>query len=192
MKTNFNILICGVGGQGTILARKIACSAFFSEGYDVKASEVHGMAQRGGSVVTHLRVGSNIFSPLVEKGQADYILAFEPLEALRFLPYLKKGGQLIVNTQQVFPIPVLTGEAEYPPNILDRIKAIVPEAIEIDALQIACLAGNPKAVNVVLLGVLAKLLPVDKSSWLEALEQNVPTRYKELNLNAFESVYSIK
>ena len=192
MQRNLNILICGVGGQGTILARKLACTAFFSAGYDVKASEVHGMAQRGGSVVTHFRAGSTIASPLIEEGQADYILAFEPLEALRFLPYLKKDGQLIVNAQPIIPTSVLTGEAVYPEDILNTLKAKITGTMVVNGTEIALQIGNIKVLNVVLLGVLAKRLPVSKEKWLKAIAENVPSKFKDLNLQAFEAGYSVE
>ena len=192
MKDSFNILICGVGGQGSILARKIACAAFIRDGYDIKASEVHGMAQRGGSVVTHFRAGTQLFSPLVEEGQADYILGFEPLEALRYLPYLKNGGNIILNTHQVLPMPVLTGESEYPHDIRGRIETAGGIVKEVEALQLALEAGSPKVMNVVLLGVLAQFLPLPKEIWLEAVDQSVPPAYRELNRRAFVAGYSLK
>ncbi|MCL2475140.1 MAG: indolepyruvate oxidoreductase subunit beta [Chloroflexi bacterium] len=186
-----SILICGVGGQGTILARKIICEAFFNSGYDVKASEVHGMAQRGGSVVTHFRAGEDVASPLIEDGQADIILAFEPLEALRFLPKLKRHGQVIVNSQKIMPTSVLIGEFTYPTDIFNKIQTATDKIKIIDALDIATKAGNTKVVNVVLIGVLAKMLSVSKELWLKAVAASVPLKYQELNIKAFELGYNI-
>ena len=190
-KPYISILICGVGGQGIILARKIICEAFFSSGYDIKASDVHGMAQRGGSVVTYFRASQNVASPLIEDGQADIILAFEPLEALRFLPKLKKSGQIIVNSQKIMPTSVLIGEFAYPAEVFSKIQSATDKTKIIDALDIAAKAGNIKSVNVVLIGVLAKILPVSKEIWLKAIAASVPHEYQELNIKAFELGYNI-
>ena len=149
-----NIMIVGVGGQGTLLASRILGNAVIQKGYDVKVSEVHGMSQRGGSVVTYVKFGDVVHSPIIDKGEADIILAFERLEAYRALPWLKKGGVMIVNDQQINPMPVITGAAKYPENILDKIGAEA-DVTALDALSLALEAGNAKAANVVLIGVLA-------------------------------------
>ena len=151
-----NIMIVGVGGQGTLLASRILGAAAQNIGQDVKLSEVHGMSQRGGSVVTYVKYGEKIASPIIEFGGADIILAFEQLEAYRYMPYLKKGGTYITNTQKTDPMPVICGNAKYPENIVDKIKNAGIDIISCDALSLAKEAGNVKAVNVVLIGVLAK------------------------------------
>lgn len=185
-----NIVIVGVGGQGTLLTSRLLGNALLSQGFDVKVSEVHGMSQRGGSVVTYVRFGESIASPVIEKGEADLIIAFEQLEAARWLPYLKTGGRLIVNTQKIDPMPVITGAAKYPENIIEGMKSTGANIIAIDALDMAIEAGTPKAVNVVLIGVLAKNIDFDKQVWLKAIEETVPARYLELNKKAFELGYN--
>lgn len=184
-----SILIVGVGGQGTLLASRLLGNALLSRDYDVKVSEVHGMSQRGGSVVTYVRYGESVSSPIIERGEADIILSFEALEAARFLPYLKKGGKIIVNTQQIDPMPVVTGNASYPEDILGQIKALGVDVIAADALSLAEQAGSAKAVNVVLMGMLAKQSDIEKQVWLDTVEQTVPPKFLELNLKAFELGY---
>ncbi len=185
-----SILIVGVGGQGTLLASRLLGNALLSRDYDVKVSEVHGMSQRGGSVVTYVRYGESVSSPIIEQGEADIILSFEALEAARFLPYLKKGGKIIVNTQQIDPMPVVTGNASYPEDILGQIKALGVDVIAADALSLAEQAGSAKAVNVVLMGMLAKQSDIEKQVWLDTVEQTVPPKFLELNLKAFELGYT--
>ena len=185
-----SILIVGVGGQGTLLASRLLGNALLSRDYDVKVSEVHGMSQRGGSVVTYVRYGESVSSPIIEQGEADIILSFEALEAARFLPYLKKGGKIIVNTQQIDPMPVVTGNAVYPEDILGQIKALGVDVIAADALSLAEQAGSAKAVNVVLMGMLAKQSDIEKQVWLDTVEQTVPPKFLELNLKAFELGYA--
>ncbi len=185
MNKDINILLVGVGGQGTILASRIIAAAAQANGKQVKLSEVHGMAQRGGSVVTHLRIGEKIYSPLIEQGQADIILSFEQLEAWRWLSYLKDGGTVIVNSQVINPAPVILGFQKYPENILGRLKENVSETIAVDAAALAREAGNERTVNVVLLGFLAGKLDFDLSCWLEALECTVPGKVLEPNKKAF-------
>ena len=185
-----SILIVGVGGQGTLLASRLLGNALLSRDYDVKVSEVHGMSQRGGSVVTYVRYGESVSSPIIEQGEADIILSFEALEAARFLPYLKKGGKIIVNTQQIDPMPVVTGNASYPEDILGQIKALGVDVIAADALSLAEQAGSAKAVNVVLMGMLAKQADIEKQVWLDTVEQTVPPKFLELNLKAFELGYT--
>jgi len=184
-----NIMIVGVGGQGTLLASRILGNVAINQGYDVKVSEVHGMSQRGGSVVTYVKYGDKVYSPIIGKGEADIILAFELLEAYRALPYLKKGGKMIVNTQEINPMPVITGAAEYPAE-LDKKLAENCNLTALDALKMASEAGNIKAVNVVLIGVLAKSTDVPYEKWIEALKATVPEKFLELNLKAFDMGYN--
>ena len=185
-----NIMIVGVGGQGTLLASRLLGSAMMDLGYDVKVSEVHGMSQRGGSVVTYVKYGDKVYSPTVEKGEADLILAFEQLEAARWLPYLKPDGKVIVNTQQMDPMPVITGAAEYPDHVIEAIERAGAQVIAEDALSLAVEAGSPKAVNVVLIGLMAKRMQFGKQVWLDALRATVPEKFLEMNLRAFELGYS--
>ncbi len=187
-----NILIVGVGGQGTILASRILSYLALEEGHDVKVSEIHGMAQRGGSVVTQVRMGEKVYSPLISEGQADVILAFERLEALRWVHYLKKDGTIIINDQAIDPVPVILGLQEYPSGIIDRIKGKVPDTIAVNALQIAEECGNAKASNVVLMGVLARKMGFGKEKCIRALEAKVPAKFLELNKNAFEKGWNVQ
>lgn len=186
-----SIMIVGVGGQGTLLASRILGNVAINSGYDVKVSEVHGMSQRGGSVVTYVRYGDGVASPIIGIGGADIVLAFEELEAYRSLPYLKKGGRLIVNTQNIAPMPVITGAAEYPEGIIEKIKEKSVDTVALDALSIAKEIGNVKAVNVILIGVLAKSSEIPKEKWIEAVTETVPAKFLELNLKAFEAGYNI-
>ncbi|MEG1743691.1 MAG: indolepyruvate oxidoreductase subunit beta [Clostridia bacterium] len=187
---NKNILIVGVGGQGTLLASKVMGKVFLDSGYDVKVSEVHGMSQRGGSVVTYVRCGNEVFSSLIDKGEADILLSFEALEAARWLPYLKKDGVVITNTRQMNPMTVILGDAKYPENIIQKIKEQNVKLFSINASKIASDAGNEKSTNVVLLGLAAKHIGIDKSIWLEAVKSIVPPKTVEINLMAFELGYN--
>ena len=180
-----NIMIVGVGGQGSLLACKILGTVLLGEGYDVKVSEVHGMSQRGGSVVTYVRFGDKVYSPLVDKGEADFIVSFEILETARWLPYLKEGGQIVTNTQEIDPMPVITGAAAYPENLADKIKAIGVKIDAMDCLSLAREAGSPKAVNIVLLGRLSHYFDIPADAWEKALVANVPPKFLELNKKAF-------
>ncbi len=185
-----NIMIVGVGGQGTLLASRILGKVAIKEGYDVKVSEVHGMSQRGGSVVTYVKFGERVYSPIIDKGEADLILAFEILEAYRALPFLKKGGKMIANIQQMNPMPVIIGAMDYPENIEEKLlKKIDLQAI--DALSAAINAGNVKAVNVVLIGVLAKSTNIAKEVWVDAIKETVPEKFLDVNLKAFELGYAM-
>ena len=184
-----NIMIVGVGGQGTLLASRILGSVALKKNYDVKVSEVHGMSQRGGSVVTYVKMGDKIHSPIVEKGEADIILAFEQLEALRWADYLKCGGRMVINEQKMDPMPVIIGKAAYPDAIIERINEGCKNIISIDALEIARKCGNIKAVNVVLLGVLAKSTEIEKDIWLDAINEVVPAKFLDVNIKAFEEGY---
>ncbi len=185
-----NILIIGVGGQGTLLASRVLGNVALSLGYDVKLSEVHGMAQRGGSVVTHVRYGEKVFSPIIDLGCADIIVAFEELEALRALPYLKEGGKLFVNARKIMPLPVLTGAAAYPEQIQETIHTHSKDAVFVDALQLANEAGNAKALNTVLLGVMAKATGIDKQHFESALQSTIPEKLLDVNLKAFNRGYN--
>jgi indolepyruvate ferredoxin oxidoreductase beta subunit len=179
-------MIVGVGGQGSLLASKLLGALLMGEGYDVKVSEVHGMSQRGGSVVTYVRYGSKVYSPVIDRGGADFIVSFELLEASRCLSYLAPGGRIITNTQQIDPMPVITGAAEYPEMLADKMAAAGADVDAFDALALAEEAGSSKAVNIVLMGRLSTYLPFAKEAWITALEQAVPSRSLELNRKAFE------
>lgn len=179
-----SILFVGVGGQGTILASKILTEGLLENGFDVKMSEVHGMAQRGGSVSTQVRFGERVYSPLIEKGKADVIVAFEKSEAARWIPYLKKDGHLIVNDYEIHPVTVLIGQEKYPEKINENLRASVKNTIIVDAAQIAEDLGNIKAQNVVLLGSLIKVLELDKMNWDSIIKKCVPAKAYELNLKA--------
>lgn len=184
MKT-VNIMIVGVGGQGSLLASKLLGHLLVSEGYDVKVSEVHGMSQRGGSVVTYVRYGDKVYSPIISEGEADFIISFEKLEAARHAPMLKIGGQIITNTQQIDPMPVITGAATYPENILNELKSKGISVDAVNALDLAKSAGSVKAVNIVLMGRLSKYFLFDKEVWLKAIENTVAPKFIEMNKKAF-------
>ena len=181
-----NIMIVGVGGQGTLLASKLLGRLLLGQGYDVKVSEVHGMSQRGGSVVTYVRWGERVFSPIIDRGQADCILSFEILEAARYTEYLKPEGRIIVNSQQINPMPVIAGMAEYPENLEQTMKAAGINVDALDALSLAQEAGSSKAVNLVLMGRLSRHFDFTQEEWMEAIEQSVPPKFLELNKKAFE------
>ena len=187
---NLNIMFVGVGGQGTLLSSRILGNAFISEGLDVKVSEVHGMSQRGGSVVTYVKCGKEVASPIVEQGDADIILAFETLEAARWLKYLKPGGKIIINEQQIDPMPVITGVAEYPENILEKIGDITKNVVSINALSLAVQAGSSKAVNVVMIGAMAKFIGLSKELLEKSLKKTVPGKFLEMNKKAFDYGYN--
>ena len=183
---NTNILIVGVGGQGTLLASVLLGNLAMKYGYDVKLSEVHGMAQRGGSVVTHVKMSDGkVGSPLIEEGEADIILAFEKLEAYRWLPYLKEGGGLYMNTQQILPMPVIMGNAKNPADLDGKLEENAGKLKAFDALKIAEEAGSAKAVNIVLLGAASQMLPFSEEAWMEVIEQNVKEKFIEMNKFAF-------
>ena len=184
MKTT-NIMIVGVGGQGSLLASKLLGHLFVKKGYDVKVSEVHGMSQRGGSVVTYVRYGEKVYSPVVSEGEADYIVSFEKLEAARHAPMLKKDGKIIVNTQEISPMPVIIGAAEYPSDILEELKSKGVYVDSLDALSLALEAGSAKATNIVLMGRLAGYFEFTKEEWLTAIEEVVAPKFVEMNKKAF-------
>ncbi|MDD3839290.1 MAG: indolepyruvate oxidoreductase subunit beta [Clostridia bacterium] len=190
-KTNKSILIVGVGGQGTLLTSRILGNLFLNNGYDVKLSEVHGMAQRGGSVVTHVRYGEQVDSPIIPRQGADVILAFEKLEAYRWIDFAKPNGVVIVNEQQVDPMPVITGNAQYPDNIIPKLETSNINILPVDALAIASRIGNIKTVNTVLLGVLAKYINIEKQKWIDAIKNTVPEKTIDINIEAFERGYRL-
>lgn len=180
-----NIMIVGVGGQGSLLASKLLGHLALSQGYDVKVSEVHGMSQRGGSVVTYVRCADHVYSPVIDRGEADYIVSFEILEAARWLPYLKKDGIIVTNSQQIDPMPVITGAAQYPEGLSEKLKASGARVDVLDCLKLANEAGSPKAVNIVLLGRLSHYFDLPKEAWMASLEATVPARFLEMNKRAF-------
>lgn len=183
-----NIMIVGVGGQGTLLASKMLGFVLLQQGYDVKVSEVHGMSQRGGSVVTYVRYGKKVYSPVIDKGEADVIISFEKLEAARWLEFLKKDGTIITNTQEVEPMPVITGAAAYPENLIEKMQAAGAKADAKDFLSIAQEAGSAKAVNIALMGRLSTYFPeISDEQWQDAIEKIVPPKFLDLNKKAFEA-----
>ena len=184
MKTK-NIMIVGVGGQGSLLASKLLGHLLMEQGFDVKVSEVHGMSQRGGSVVTYVRYGDKVASPVIDKGEADYIVSFELLEAARWLSYLKPDGQIVTSTQQIDPMPVITGAAVYPDNLVEKMKAAGAKVDALDCLKLAEEAGSSRAVNLVLLGRLSKWFDFTEDEWMAAIEQSVPPKFLEMNRRAF-------
>ena len=180
-----NIMIVGVGGQGTLLASKLLGRLLLDQGYDVKVSEVHGMSQRGGSVVTYVRYGDKVYSPVIDKGEADFIVSFELLEAARWLEFLRPDGRLITNTQQTNPMPVITGAAEYPQNLVDKMTAAGAQVDAMDALALAEEAGSSRAVNLVLMGRLSRYFELPEEVWQNAITNSVPEKFLELNRKAF-------
>ena len=180
-----NMMIVGVGGQGSLLASKLIGHVLLSQGFDVKVSEVHGMSQRGGSVVTYVRWGEKVFSPIVDKGEADYIVSFELLEAVRYLEYLKADGQVVTSTQQIDPMPVITGAASYPEALLEKMTALGVKADAVDALALSREAGSTKAANIVLMGRLSRYFDFSEEVWQEALEACIAPRFLEMNKKAF-------
>lgn len=182
-----SILLVGVGGQGTILASKILSEALVKKGYDVKMSEIHGMSQRGGSVSTHVRFGEKVYSPIVPKGGADLLVAFEKVEAARWLDYLKKDGTLIVNDHEIYSLPVLIGVAEYPSDVNNTLSKAVHNTKIVDAMKIASELGNVKVQNIVLLGALVKAMKLDDIDWEPVLKELVPPKFYELNVKAFKT-----
>ena len=185
MSNTKNIMIVGVGGQGSLLASKLLGYLLSAEGYDVKVSEVHGMSQRGGSVVTYVRYGDEVQSPIIDKGEADFIVSFEKLEGARYASYLAKDGVLVVNTQQIDPMPVIIGAAEYPEGVLDELSAKGARVESFDALSLAKEAGSAKAVNIVLLGRVSKHFDIPEEKWLAAIENTVAPKFVEMNHRAF-------
>ena len=180
-----NIMIVGVGGQGSLLASKLLGKLLLSRGYDVKVSEVHGMSQRGGSVVTYVRYGGKVYSPVIDEGDADFIVSFELLEAARWIPYLRPEGKLITNTQKINPMPVITGAAEYPEELVQKMQKLGIDVDAFDALSLAETAGSSRAVNLVLMGRLSRYFDFTYDEWMRALESSVPEKFVEMNRKAF-------
>lgn len=191
MKTQ-SILICGVGGQGILTASDLLSDVLLQAGFQVKKSEVHGMSQRGGDVISTVRFGDQVFSPLPALGETDYILAFEKLEALRNINYLSAKGIVLVNDFEWQPLPVASGFEKYPQDAVERVRKLAGELVLIPATRLAAELGNDKASNVVLIGLLASRMKIAKSIWLEVLRKKVPSRYLDLNLRAFESGYGFR
>ena len=185
-----NIMIVGVGGQGTLLTSRILGGLAIEAGFDVKISEVHGMAQRGGSVVTYVRYGEAVAEPIVEAGQADILIAFERLEALRYAHFLKKDGILIINDQRIDPMTVVTGAAEYPENIIEELGSKY-KVVSLNAMEEALKLGNSRVFNTVILGVAARNMEFDKAAWVQVIESTVPPKTREINLTAFEAGYAL-
>jgi indolepyruvate ferredoxin oxidoreductase, beta subunit len=180
-----NILLVGVGGQGILLASEILSEAAMLAGFDVKKSEIHGMSQRGGSVVSHVRYGTEVFSPIVPEGEGDILFGFELMETVRSLPLLKPGGTVVANDLQISPPSVLMGEEAYPEGLAERIRAHFADFLLVDGQKIAADAGNVRAANTVLLGVVSKRLHIGEQNWMKALEKMVPAKALEVNKRAF-------
>lgn len=185
-----NILLVGVGGQGTILASKILSEGLVEAGYDVKMSEIHGMSQRGGNVSTQIRYGKKVYSPIVGKGEANVIVAFEKMEALRWIEFLRQDGKMVINDFEIPSVPILMGKEEYPQEILEELSQNV-SLLVIKAAEIAENLGNSKAMNIVLLGALVKAMKVKGVDWKKAIENNVKKQFKELNFKAFDEGYKL-
>ena len=181
-----NVMIVGVGGQGSLLASKLLGHLLLHQGYDVKVSEVHGMSQRGGSVVTYVRYGDKVASPIIDRGEADYIVSFELLEAARWLPYLKPDGQIVTSIQQIDPMPVITGASKYPEGLVEKMRAAGAKVDAMDCLALAQEAGSAKAVNLVLMGRLSHYFDLPEEAWQEAIKACVPAKFLELNQKAFQ------
>jgi indolepyruvate ferredoxin oxidoreductase beta subunit len=184
-------MIAGVGGQGTLLTSRVLGAAALKAGYDVKMSEVHGMSQRGGSVITYVKIGSDVKSPIIEKGEADILLCFEKLEALRWLDYAKKDGAIIINDQKIDPMPVIIGKATYPDNIIKNITSRFKNVCAIDALETAKKLGNLKVLNIVMVGLMAKSTDIPEETWREAIRGTVKEKFVDINLKAFDEGYRI-
>jgi len=180
-----SVILAGVGGQGSLLASRLLGTLLVNEGYDVKVSEVHGMSQRGGSVVTYVRYGEKVYSPIIDKGQADLIISFEKLEAARWAEYLAPGGRIVTNTQRIDPMPVITGAAEYPDKIIEELRGAGVNVDAFDALAAAEEAGSQKAANIALMGRSSLYFDFSEEKWIAALKSVVPPRFIELNIKAF-------
>ena len=186
-----DVFLAGVGGQGTLLASEVLCEAFLLSGYDVKKSEVHGMAQRGGAVTTHLRFGPKVFSPLIEPGKADLLVAFEKIEALRFAHYLRPGGVMVVNAQEIFPPSVSTGQDRYPEGVADRLRAVTDRMYMVDALAAALSMREVRAVNMVMVGAASHFLPLPAEAYEDAMKSRMPERIVAVNVHAFRTGRSL-
>ena len=187
MRDRGNVFLAGVGGQGILLASEILCEAFLASGFDVKKSEVHGMAQRGGAVTTHLRYGRKVFSPLIEPGTADLLVAFEKMEALRFVHYLAPRGTVVVNSQEIMPPSVATGREAYPANVEERLRRATPNVFTVDALAKALALHEVRAVNIVMVGAASRFLPLSEEACIEGLRARLPERIVAVNAAAFRA-----
>jgi indolepyruvate ferredoxin oxidoreductase beta subunit len=181
-----NILFCGVGGQGILLASEVTAYSLLAAGMEVRKSEVHGMAQRGGSVTAHLRYGGKVYSPLISPGEADIVVAFEMMEAVRYLPYMHSGSKVIVNTHKIYPPVVATGKMVYPENVLDELTSRDIHVRELNAFDIASGVGEVRAVNIVMVGVLSTYLPVDEQVYVDVMHEQIPERFRDVNIRAFQ------
>ena len=181
-----NILFCGVGGQGILLASEVTAYSLLAAGMEVRKSEVHGMAQRGGSVTAHLRYGTKVYSPLISLGEADIVVAFEMLEAVRYLPFMHKQSKVIVNTHKIYPPAVATGKMAYPGNVLEELTSRDIHVRKLDAFEIASKVGEVRAVNIVMVGVLSTYLPIEEQVYLDVMNERIPERFREVNIRAFQ------
>ena len=186
MSEQGNILFCGVGGQGILLASEVTAYSLLAAGMQVRKSEVHGMAQRGGSVTAHLRFGGKVYSPLISPGEADIIVAFEMMEAARYLPFMHPESKVIVNTHKIFPPAIATGKMEYPDNVLSELAHHNISVKEIDAFEVASRVGEVRAVNIVMVGVLSTYLPVDVQAFMDVMNERIPERFRDVNIKAFQ------
>ena len=185
MSEQGNILFCGVGGQGILLASEVTAYSLLATGMEVRKSEVHGMAQRGGSVTAHLRYGKKVYSPLISLGEADIIVAFEMMEAVRYLPYMHADSQVIVNTHKIYPPPVATGKMDYPENVLDELTSRNIKVKELDAFEVARKVGEVRAVNIAMVGAMSNYMAIDEQVFLDVMNERIPERFRQANINAF-------
>ncbi|HZH68257.1 MAG TPA: indolepyruvate oxidoreductase subunit beta [Chitinophagales bacterium] len=185
------MLLVGVGGQGTILVSKILSEGLLEEGYDVKMAEIHGMAQRGGSVTTQIRFGDKVYSPTINKGEADVLVSFEKIEALRYVPMMKKGATLIVNEEEIWPLPVLAGLEDYPKGVMEEINNKLESVVSVNARAIAEELGEPRSANIVMLGLMVKALGIDSIDWISKIKKFLPEKVHEVNIKAFEKGISL-
>ena len=185
MSEQGNILFCGVGGQGILLASEVTTYSLLATGMEVRKSEVHGMAQRGGSVTAHVRYGEKVYSPLISLGEADIIVAFEMMEAVRYLPYMHADSQVIVNTHKIYPPPVATGKMDYPENVLDELTSRNIKVKELDAFEVARKVGEMRAVNIAMVGAMSIYMAIDEQVFLDVMNERIPERFREANINAF-------
>ena len=185
MSEQGNILFCGVGGQGILLASEVTAYSLLAAGMDVRKSEVHGMAQRGGSVTAHLRYGTTVYSPLISPGEADIVVAFEMMEAARYLPYMHSQSKVVVNTHKIYPPAVATGKMTYHENVLEELTSRDIYVRELDAFEIASRVGEVRAVNIVMVGVLSTYLPIDEQVYVDVMNERIPERFRDVNIKAF-------
>ena len=186
MSEQGNILFCGVGGQGILLASEVTAFSLLAAGMDARKSEVHGMAQRGGSVTAQLRYGTKVYSPLISPGEADIVVAFEMMEAVRYLPYMHSQTKVIVNTHKIYPPAVATGKMDYPENVLAELISRDIHVKELDAFEIASKVGEVRAVNIVMVGVLSTYLPIDEQVYVDVMNERIPERFRDVNIKAFQ------